>query len=537
MIKSYKRTFKVDLLTCFIGLILFTVIIVVYSYHVNSKNSLNLAKELVNTTLNHAVSETKQYLSTAQYTPALTSILLSPDLNILHDANLEQRIIDVLKQSPFLFMYYIGDEQGNFILGYKNKYHSISTKLINNQDKKPFSLLRYRDDKNTVYEEKKQAVDYDPRTRPWYIGSKYNNGFYWTEVYPFFTKEPDIIYSQTEPNQAVYGVSVSTPILNNKKQFIGAVGVDISLVALSDFLRTLKIGENGKALIVNNQRQLILFPWENSVKLLKGMKVEDIENDWLKAGVQDFFKNYEKEFFYIHNNQHYFVKAFDFSKEIGKDWYLVIVVPVDDFLGEAKQARLVSFLITSMMLLCSILLSLLLSKTLSRPIEKMTHTMRQVKALDFSDLKHLTSPIREFQEMSDTLTSMTQGLKAFLKYVPPEVVAELIKKGENVTLGGQEMNLTLFFSDIEDFTQITEETAPMELMEDLTYYFDQMVKVIVLQYQGTIDKYIGDSVMAFWGAPSFTTEHALLACHAALMCQKEIAHLNAQRLVEGKTIF
>lgn len=536
-IKSYKRTFKIDLLTCFIGLILFTVIIVIYSYKVNSKHSLTLAKDLVNTTLNHAVSEAKQYLSTAQYTPQLTSILLSHNLNIPNDIYLEQRVIDVLNQSPFLFSYYIGDEKGNFILSYKNKYHSISTKLINNQAKKPFVLLRYRDQKNTVYQEKIQAVDYDPRNRPWYIGAKHNQGLYWTDVYSFFTKEADNIYSESNQDKTIYGISVSTALFNNKKQFIGAVGVDISLMALSDFLRNLKIGNNGKVLIVNHHRQLILFPWENSVRLLKGMNIEELDNAWLKQGVQDFFRNHQNEFFYTFNNQHYFVKSFDFSKEIGRNWYLIIVVPVDDFIGEAKQARLISLLMTSLMLLCSILLSLLLSKSLSRPLEKMTATMRQIKNLDFSNLPHLNSPIREFDEMSTTLTAMTQGLKAFLKYVPPEVVTELIKKGENVTLGGQEMNLTLFFSDIEGFTEITEETAPMELMQDLTYYFDQMVKVIVLNYQGTIDKYIGDSVMAFWGAPSFTTEHAILACHAALACQKEITQLNLQRLNEGKTIF
>jgi adenylate cyclase len=540
--KLYKRAFKIDLLTCFIGLIFFTIIIVVYSYKINAKNTLVLAKELVNTTLNHAVSETTQYLTIAKYTPNVSSVLLTENLDILHDRYLEQRIIDILNNSPFLFMYYLGDEKGNFMLGYRNKYHTISTKLINSQVNKPFSVNRYRDGNGKVYKETKLPnIDYDPRKRPWYIGAKANLAVYWTEIYPFFNKEIDNLYAQLKKNQPVYGLSISTPIFNGQKKFIGVVGVDISLTNLAHFLQTLKIGKHGKALIVNNARELILFPADNQPLLTfpaqQGLRVEDIKTNWIKEGVQNFFKRYEKDFFYTYEGQDYFIKTHDFSKETGKDWYLIIIVPIDDFLGEMKQARFISFSITSLMLIVSVLFSIGLSRSLSRPIEIMTNTMKQVNELNFSNLVHLTSPIKEFQQMSNALTSMAQGLQAFLKYVPPEVVAELIKKGQNVTLGGQEMNLTLFFSDIEGFTQIAEDSAPMELMTDLSHYFDQMVKVIVLDHQGTIDKYIGDSVMAFWGAPHYTTDHAKLACQAALECQKEIAKMNAQRITEGKAIF
>jgi adenylate cyclase len=541
--KAYKRAFKIDLLSCFIGLILFTISIVLYNYRVNAKNTLFLAKGLVNTTLEHAVSETTQYLNVAQSTPELSSILLTEHLDLLHDYDLENRVIDILKSSPFLFMYYIGDEQGNFILGYRNKYNSISTKFIFNLKKHPFSLTRYRDKHGQVYQQKKTAqIDYDPRNRPWYIGAKTNLSSYWTEIYPFFNKEPDNFYMQSKYEKTVYGISVSSPVYNAKKQVSGVVGVDISLVGLSDFFRTLKIGEHGKVLIVDESRQLVLFPWVNSQQLLatanhQGMHVDDIEIGWLKEGVQNFFKKYEKDFLYDYQGKKYFIKAHDFSKEMGRNWYLIIAIPIDDFLGEIKKTRSISFLITSLMLMLSVLFSLLLSRALSRPIEVMTNTMRQITELDFSELVHFTSPIKEFQQMSNTLTAMAQGLKAFLKYIPPEVVAELIKKGQNVTLGGQEVNLTLFFSDIAGFTEIAEETAPMELMTDLSDYFDRMVKVIVLNNQGTIDKYIGDSVMAFWGAPNYTPDHARLACQAALECQQKIAELNQQRIAAGKEIF
>jgi adenylate cyclase len=538
-----KRPFKIDLLTCFFCLICFTIIIVLYSYKTYSKNIIDLVTKLASTTLDHAVSKTTQQINIAQYTPALSSSLLAEHLDIINDQQLESHIIKVLKQTPFLFMYYIGDEQGNFIIGYRNKYNSISTKIINRKAKQPFSLWKYRNEKEVVYKEKTESnPDFDPRIRPWYIGAKNSLQPYWTEIYSFYNKEADNAYAINNTNKSLYGISISNPIINNQQKLIGVVGVDISLTGLSQFLSSLKMGNNGKALMVNNFRQLILYPLVDSEKLMttpeqQGMRVENIDIDWLREGTERFFRQHEKDFFYTYQGQDYFFKAHDFSTEIGKPWYLVVVVPVDDFLDTIKANRVVNLSITCFMLLLSILFSLWLSRNLAKPLETMTRTMKQVSSLNFASLEYLSSPIREFQQMSDALNSMTQGLKAFLKYVPPEVVVELIKKGENVTLGGHELNLSIFFSDIESFTEIAEDSAPMEIMTDLTYYFDQMVKVIVLDNQGTVDKFIGDAVMAFWGAPNYTTDHARLSCLAALQCQAEIAKLNEQRVAAKKRVF
>lgn len=538
-----KRPFKVDLLSCFLGLILFTVVIVIYSYETHSKNTISLVSDLANSQLHHAVSKTARQINIAQYTPELISNLLSDHFDIEHDKQLEQQIIKVLNKTPFLFMCFIADEQGNFILGYRNKFNTISTKVIHRTEQKSQELSKYRDEKGVVYKEKTEINPaYEPRKRLWYIGAKKNLQPYWTEIYRFYHNDFDNAYAAKTENKNLYGITIANPIINDKKQLMGVVGVDISLMELSEFLSKLKIGKNGKALIVNDTRQLIVYPFANSEKLIatpehQGMRIEDIQIPWLREGVEGYFRKSEKTFFYTYQGHIYLVKSHDFSAEIGKPWYLIIVVPIDDFLNNIKQSRLVNFAITSIMLLLSVLFSLWLSRSLSKPLEAMTKTMRQINDLDFANLIRTSSSIKEFQQMSDALNAMTQGLKAFLKYIPPEVVEELIKKGENVTLGGQELQLSILFSDIEGFTEITEDSAPMEIMADLTYYFDQMVKVIVLNNQGTVDKFIGDAVMAFWGAPSYTNEHARLSCLAALQCQAEIAKFNQQRIAEKKRVF
>ncbi len=540
-LRAYKRAFKFDLMTCFIGLIIFTVGIVIYSYKVNAKNTLVLSNSLLNTTINHGVSETVHHLKIAEDSTSLGSILLANKLDLVNDKHLEEHVINILKQTPFLFMYYIADEQGNLILGYRNKFGSISTKLIYNLVDNPVTLWKYRDENNKILSTKTENyTEFNPRLREWYQGSKTSSKVYWTEVYKFHNSEVDNIYQQENNLQQLYGITIASPIINLDRQFKGVVGADISLNRISDFFNSLKIGENGKALVVNKDRKIILYSDLTMKELTdaQAITINDIKQDWVREGTQEFFKRLETEISYKWNNKNYLVKVYDFSKKIGKQWFLIIVIPEDDFLGETKQARSMSLLITSLMLCLSILFSLWLSRSLSKPIENITKTMEKVKDLDFSELKPLSSPIKEFQQMSDATTAMTQGLKAFLKYVPPSLVQQFIEQGEAAVVGEhQELNLSFFFSDIEGFTSIAEEVGPKELMTDLSDYFDQMTKVIVLDNKGTIDKYIGDSVMAFWGAPNYIADHPKLACYSALGCRNTIDLLNKQRLLAGKKVF
>lgn len=541
-LRGYKRAFKVDLMSCFIGLILFTIAIVIYSYKVNSQNTLALSNALLNTTISHAVNETTHYLKIATDSTSLSTALLADELDVINDENLEHHVIKVLKETPFLFMYYIGDEQGNFILAYRNKFGSISTKLINNSAEKPTTLWKYRDANDNILETKIEAhAEFDPREREWYQGTKDALKTYWTEVYNFHNAAPDNIYQKENDSKQLYGITIASPIIDIRNQFKGVVGADISLNSLSDFFMSLEIGKNGKALVVNNARKVILFSDMTIDKLIneqqQGLTINDLKEDWVREGTQEFFRKHDKEIFYTFNDKKYFVKVHDFLETTGQDWFLIILSPEDDFLGETKQARAMSLWITSAMLFLSIIFCIWLSRSLSRPIESIIKTMKQVNNLDFTDLKPLSSPIQEFQQISDATTSMTQGLKAFLKYVPPMLVQQFITEGEKAVAEHDELNLSFFFSDIEGFTSISEEVGPKELMTDLSTYFDHMTKIIVLENQGTIDKYIGDSVMAFWGAPNYIAEHSKLACHAALGCRDAIDLLNQERLANGKKVF
>lgn len=108
---------------------------------------------------------------------------------------------------------------------------------------------------------------------------------------------------------------------------------------------------------------------------------------------------------------------------------------------------------------------------------------------------------------------------AFSQYLSPKVVDSLIASPEKLSLGGESREMTVFFSDLAGFTALSEQMKPEELVQLLNEYLSDMCNVI-LEHDGTVDKFIGDAIMAFWGAPLDQPDHAELACFAAFDMQQ-----------------
>jgi adenylate cyclase len=121
---------------------------------------------------------------------------------------------------------------------------------------------------------------------------------------------------------------------------------------------------------------------------------------------------------------------------------------------------------------------------------------------------------------------------AFGRYVSPAVVSEIIRNPASLSLSGQVRELTVFFSDIRDFTTISEKMAPTQLGRFMNRYLTAM-SAVVLAHGGTVDKYIGDAIMAIWGAPLAAPDHAARAVRAALASVAGLAELQVELQREG----
>ena len=124
---------------------------------------------------------------------------------------------------------------------------------------------------------------------------------------------------------------------------------------------------------------------------------------------------------------------------------------------------------------------------------------------------------------------------AFGQYLSPKVVSILVKDPSRLTLGGELREMTAFFSDVAGFSTISEQLTPEQLVSLLNEYLTAMCDIIA-DYEGTVDKFEGDAIIGFWGAPLGQQEHARLACFAAIDMQKYMSSFRERLREEGRPI-
>jgi adenylate cyclase len=155
----------------------------------------------------------------------------------------------------------------------------------------------------------------------------------------------------------------------------------------------------------------------------------------------------------------------------------------------------------------------------------------RMRRFDFAP-SPVASPLRELASVLGGVERAKTSVRALGKYVSIDLVRELYEANREPELGGKLTDLSLLFSDIEGFTTLSERLAPDELARALGRYLEAMTRG-VRSTGGTVDKFIGDAVMAFWNAPSRCDDHAARACRAALACQHATAELYAARAWAG----
>jgi adenylate cyclase len=217
-------------------------------------------------------------------------------------------------------------------------------------------------------------------------------------------------------------------------------------------------------------------------------------------------------------------------------WFLFIVTPEDYFIGTFKLNTLLMIALSLVGVLVAVLIAIYLSAAITRPLALLTADTRRIKLLNLEANLTPKTFIYEINELQDSMENLKLGLKSFAKYVPVDVVRYLIKSGHEAILGGETKNLTVLFADVADFTSISEGLSSRELIDQLGAYLNEMSSIIQTNH-GTIDKYIGDAIMAIWGAPQSLEDHAYHACKTALECQKNLSDLRLRWAAEGKPQF
>ena len=191
-------------------------------------------------------------------------------------------------------------------------------------------------------------------------------------------------------------------------------------------------------------------------------------------------------------------------------------------IGDQFIRLLGSTAVAFLVLIVAIVLGILLARYLARPIVQLSKAEAQVGDLELGNIQIPGgSFIREINNQILAFNRMVDGLRTFETYVPRALVRRIISQGGSGAVTSTESNLALMFTDIIGFTKMSENMAPGEVAKFLNDHF-AIVNECIEAEGGTIDKYIGDAAMAFWGAPDAQSDQATRACRAALAIKRRM---------------
>jgi len=234
---------------------------------------------------------------------------------------------------------------------------------------------------------------------------------------------------------------------------------------------------------------------------------------------------------------------------VGKTKYAVIYRQVDNFgatpwyigawfeIARVDQAfeRLKTSLYVSLgLVILSVAAAIILGRFVGRPIRRLANGATQIGNLDIANVERLpNSHISELDEQARAFNTMIASLRAFETYVPRSLVQRLLKSGEDEVVLSEEREIAIMFTDIAGFTSMSENISAQEVAAFLNDHL-QILGTEVEREEGTIDKFIGDALMAFWGAPVPQDDKVARACRAALAMKQAIAADNRKRQLEGE---
>lgn len=371
---------------------------------------------------------------------------------------------------------------------------------------------------------------YDPRKRPWYKKAVAQKKFVWTDIYEFAL--PSNMLGITAAKQ--------TPL---HKQ-TGVLGVDIELNDIVDYLKKLQFSENSYAFMLDAQSQnLISHPELKRYFELKKPSLDfihfDNKSDLILKNKLNAFNTVEHLSNPEESDRPYLGFKTKLTESLGLDAVLYLGAPVDDFTQVARQIVDLNFKLTIVICILMVMVGFFTSRYITNPIQRIVKNLEEIRAINFGkieDVCKIHSPIIEIDNLSAATELMHNSLQSFQRYVPIELIRQLVELNKPLIPGGDRAEITILFTDIANFTTIAESSSEDELVSNLSEYLSQITHIIK-KHGGIVDKFIGDAVMAIWGAPVPDPAHTRHACLAIHECSLAIHDLNTRWATEGKPAY
>ncbi len=512
------------------------------SFIEGKKRILDSAKQSMNQSVYFAENEVENLVNRAYHTSESISSLPKSIFDLAKPEVLEAVLSSSLSNAPEIYGVFVGFQDGSFIQAINLLTPDGSRRNTPNTPDNAvigWRLIKYSEESDTRTETWRffdkngeeiqdhpnaaKTVDYDPRNRRWYIDALNEKHTVVSDAYVFA--------SLLKP-----GITISKPIENVPG---AVVGVDLPLTDLALLTKRISAGKNGVVAIFNQDGTIVAYPDADKIILKKGTNshlelanLTSIDDSRLLAAKAALESTHYDEVTFSDNGSEFFGVFKSVSQNHYINWHFISIAAVSDFTDNLFTMLYETLLISLAILFVAIVAVAALAGWIATPIIRIREMADKITELNLLPVSNFQSPFIEINSLQQSMERMRGALDIFIRYVPRELVRNLILSNQGVEVGGTRREITVMFSDIEDFTTLTEKLTPEEVMSQTSMYFEQLTFAVQAN-RGTIDKYIGDSIMAIWNAPADDPSHIDNACRGTLTAHSLSEELNKNLIAQG----
>lgn len=385
------------------------------------------------------------------------------------------------------------------------------------------STLRFLDKQALLLEERNfEYSTFDPRERPWYRTAVQSGAP--VSVGPYVT--------------GTLKVPTLTIAVPTKDDGRAVVGINIHLKTISRLLNAQEISARARSYILNEDDSLVAHSDTATMNKIFDTWSEHSPGDGAEA--KDIDPSIETVV-QVRNSPNYVsggMTRFDLDGEdylaqvapvtvagLFKGSSAAIIVPMEDLVREANRQLAHNLALAAVFVTAGIAASILLSRIISRKLYQLADEARRIGDLDFAGKPASHSFISEINTLASALTAARRAISQFALYVPREVVRRIVDPAGPDVARAKRQTVSVLFTDIRDFTTISEHHSPEDVVEILSTYFERL-NDLAERHNGTVVQYLGDSIFVMWNAPIRDTRHVEHACRCALAMQSAIERLN-----------
>jgi adenylate cyclase len=536
--RAFSVGFRTSIITVFVGVVLLVGLTLVYlSFErvtvITKTAASGFTEKVVQLGADHVDEQFKNVRDNLDILSGLPAI---QEADIADNSRLYGLMVAMLRNNPQLFNLYVGYEDGSFIeMDVIDRAKPAFRAGLNVTEDAAFRLVlisrtagaapvtQYLSENLIQVAEVAGPGSYDPRQRPWYVEAFKNDKTLLTGPYVF--------YATGEP-----GYTLRTPLKEGRR---GVVAGDVLLNRFEDMLAQQKLGPSGLAFLFDDSERIVGHPEMTrlmteiperqddlpQIGALKLPALVPIIRSWRSGGPA-------QQFFADASGRTYVAAVHRLETAGSANIRMALVAPLDEFYAQIIGERRTLFALALAFVGATLPFAFWLGSLMAQPLRKLVEQTDAIQRFEIAERPRIHSVIAEIEELGRSVFTMRSVVRSFASFIPRQIVRQLIETGSSLSLGGSRREVTVLFTDVADFTAKTERADPSQVMIYTSRYFAALSDEIML-HQGTIDKYIGDAVMAIWNAPADDPDHTANACRAILACLSANDALNKEFRREG----